>query len=240
MLSLAQVDPKIFANETVALAPTPKASPQMSPASAPLAKLNPSVLPLVTSPLATADLEVEALQLLNQVGADLGEQISVKRTQEGTLQVSGIVETEQRKTEILNALAPIRNNPAVRVEIQTVAEAVAKQTNTPNPSPSTRAVEIAGNTMATEPEVRAYFAREGADTDQVVRRFAARMVGLSNQGMDHLWAMKRLLSQFSPEEQRSLTPEARTKWLAMIRAHAFLSWSVDCRSFAGRSDCRYE
>ncbi len=220
VLSLAQVDPKIFANETVALAPTPKASPQMSPASAPLAKLNPSVLPLVTSPLATADLEVEALQLLNQVGADLGEQISVKRTQEGTLQVSGIVETEQRKTEILNALAPIRNNPAVRVEIQTVAEAVAKQTNTPNPSPSTRAVEIAGNTMATEPEVRAYFAREGADTDQVVRRFAARMVGLSNQGMDHLWAMKRLLSQFSPEEQRSLTPEARTKWLAMIRAHA--------------------
>src|SRR6266542_1355310 len=220
VLNLAQVDPKIFANETVALAPTPKASPQMSPSSSPLAKLSPINVPLVTIPPATADLEVEALQLLNQVGADLGEQVSVKRTLEGTLQVSGIVETEQRKTEILNALAPIRNNPAVRVEIQTVAEAVAKQTNTPNPSPSTRAVQIAGNAMAAEPELRAYFAREGGNTDEAVRRFAARMVGLSNQGMDHLWAMKRLLNQFSPEEQRGLTPEARAKWFKLIRTHA--------------------
>jgi anti-sigma factor RsiW len=220
VLSLAQVDPKIFASEVIASVPAPKASPQVSPASSPLAKLNPSIVPLVTQPVATADLEVEALQLLNQVGADLGEQISVKRTSEGTLQVSGIVETEQRKTEILNALSSIRNNPAVRVDIQTVAEAVAKQTNTPNPSPSTRAVEIAGNTMAAEPELRAYFAREGGDTDAAIRRFAARMVGLSNQGMDHLWAMKRLLKQFSPEELSALTPEARAKWLGLIRAHA--------------------
>jgi len=220
VLNLAQVDPKIFANEVVASVPAPKASPQISPASSPLAKLNPSIVPLVPQPVASADLEVEALQLLNQVGADLGEQISVKRTSEGTLQIIGIVETEQRKTEILNALAPIRNNPAVSAEIQTVAEAVAKQTNTPNPSPSTRAVEIAGNTMAAEPKLRAYFVREGGDTDQVVRRFAARMVGLSNQGMDHLWAMKRLLNQFSPEEQRAFTPEARAKWLGLLRAHA--------------------
>lgn len=220
VLDLAQVDPKIFANETIASAPAPKASPQVSPASSPLAKLNPSIVPLVTQPVATADLEVEALRLLNQVGADLGEQISVKRTSEGVLQISGIVETEQRKTEIINALAPIANNPAVRVEIQTVAEAVAKQSHTPTPSLSTRAVQIAGNTMAAEPDLRAYFAREGKDTDEAVRQYAARMVSLSGQAMDHLWAMKRLLNQFSPEELRALTPEARTKWLGLIRAHA--------------------
>jgi hypothetical protein len=220
VLDLAHVDPKIFANETVASAPAPKASPLVSPASSPLAKLNPSIVPLVAQPVATADLEVEALRLLNQVGADLGEQISVKRSPEGTLQVTGIVETAQRKTEIINALAPIANNPAIRIEIQTVAEAVAKQSHTPTPSPSTRAVQIAGNTMAAEPELRAYFAREGGNTDEAVRRYAARMVGLSNQAMDHLWAMKRLLNQFSPEELRALTPEARAKWLGLIRAHA--------------------
>ena len=220
VLNLAQVDPKIFANQAVASAPAPKASPQMSPASSPLTKLNPSTVPLLVQPIATADLEVEALRLLNQVGADLGEQISVKRNPAGTLQVTGIVETAQRKTEIINALAPITNNPAVRIEIQTVAEAVAKQSHTPTPSPSTRAVQIAGNTMAAEPELRAYFAREGGNTDEAVRRYAARMVGLSNQAMDHLWAMKRLLNQFSPEELRALTPEARAKWLGLIRAHA--------------------
>jgi anti-sigma factor RsiW len=218
VLNLAQVDPKLFAKETVVSAP--KASPEMSPASSAPAKLSPGNVPLVTQPVATADLEVEALRLLNLVGADLGEQISVTRASEGTLQITGIVETEQRKTEIINALAPIANNSAVRIEIQTVAEAVAKQSHTPTPSPSTRAVEIAGNTMAAEPELRAYFAREGGNSDEAARTYAARMVGLSNQGMDHLWAMKRLFNQFSPEGQLALTPEARAKWLGLIRAHA--------------------
>jgi hypothetical protein len=81
-------------------------------------------------------------------------------------------------------------------------------------------VEIAGNTIAAEPDLRAYFARVGKDTDEAVRQYAARMVGLSNQAMDHVWAMKRLLNQFSPEELRALTPEARAKWFGLIRAHA--------------------
>jgi len=216
VLNLAEVDPKIFGDETVASALLPKASPQMSP---PLA-VSPQVMPLLTPPVATADQEVEALRLLNQVGADLGEQIAVKRAPNGTLQVAGIVETAKRKTEIINALAPLSNSPAVRIEIQTVAEAVAKQSNKRTPSPSTRAVEISGNTIAAEPDLRVYFAHEGEDVDAGIRRFSGRMVSLSNQGMDHLWAMKRLLSQFSPGELRALTPEAREKWLGLIRNHA--------------------
>src|SRR5204863_715162 len=30
----------------------------------------------------------------------------------------------------------------------------------------------------------------------------------------------RLLNQFSPEEVRTLTPEARNKWISLIRSHA--------------------
>jgi hypothetical protein len=218
VLNLAQVDPAMFSSAQAASSPAAKASPRSSPT----ADVNPVPLPLTVEParpLATADLEVEALRLLNQVGADLGEQITVKRTG-GTLQIVGIVETDQRKTEIINALTTLKKNPAVRIEIQTVAEAVLKQNNVPTPSPSTRAVEITSNTMAAETELRAYFAGQGADTDQLVRRFAARMVSLSNQGMDHLWAMKRLFNQLSANEVRSLTPEARGKWLALVRAHA--------------------
>jgi anti-sigma factor RsiW len=220
VLDLAQVDPKIFVNEAFVSAPTPKASPQISPASSPLAKLNPGIVPLVIQPVATADLEVEALQSLNRVGADLGEQINVKRTSAGTLKITGIVETQKRKSEILNSLAALTNNPAVRIEIQTVAEAVAAQSHKPTPSPTTRAVEISGNTMAVEPELRAYFARNAGNNDEAMHRYAARMVGLSNQGMDHLWAMKRLLNQFSSEELRGLTPEAQAKWFGLIRSHA--------------------
>ncbi|MGH9962443.1 MAG: hypothetical protein ACREBC_35895, partial [Pyrinomonadaceae bacterium] len=221
VVSLAQVNPVIFADEPVAFAATPKSSP--SPTSSP-AKSNPAPLPLSFEPpraVATADLEIEALRLLNQVGADLGEQIVVTRTAEGMLLIAGLAETDQRKSQIVNALSPIAGNPAVRIYIQTVTEAATEQTRTKaTPSPSVRKIEIAGNTIATESELRAYFIGKSKDTDEAVRQYAARMVNLSGRGMDHLWAMKRLLNQFSPKEIQALTPEARVKLLELVRAHA--------------------
>ena len=64
------------------------------------------------------------LRLLNQAGADLGEQINVTRTPEGRLQVEGIVDTEKRKDELLRALAPVHNNAAVMIDVKSVSEAV--------------------------------------------------------------------------------------------------------------------
>jgi len=217
IVSLTQIDPKIFegtvASNSTSTAKSESRNPELETPN--------SKLETVSSPTASADLEVEALRLLNQAGADLGEQISVKRLGDGLLHINGMVETDQRKAEIVNALGPIAGNPAVRIEVQTVAEAVAAQRHTkPTPLPSQRAFQISGNTMAAEPELRAYFEGRSRDTDEAVRQYAARMVSLSNRGMDHLWAMKRLLSQFSPEEMRALTPEARAKWLSLIRAHA--------------------
>ena len=218
VVSLSQIDPKIFVT-------TPAAAVSGSPStnsSSPTTDAEPaSSLTPVTPATASSDLEVEALRLLQQAGADLGEQVTVTRSKDGILHISGIVETEARKAEIIRALSSIAGHPAVRIEIQTVAEAVAAQRQTkPTPLPSQRGVQIAGNTMAAEPELRAYFNGKSNDVDQAVRQYAARMVNLSNRGMDHLWAMKRLLSQFSVEELRALTPEARAKWLTLIRAHA--------------------
>jgi Putative zinc-finger len=222
VLSAAQINPAIFTDQPIGL-PTPIASPQaplpkeMQPAHALAAKSQ----PLMVAPVATVELEVEALRLLNLARADLGEQIEVKRTTDGILQVSGIVETEQRKTEIIKALDPIASNPAVKIEVQTVAEALAGETpNRATPFLSSRQVEVASNAMAAEPELRAYFAGKGGDTDQAIRQYAARMVSLSGQGMDHLWALKRLLNQFSADQLRALPPESRAKWVDLIRAHA--------------------
>ena len=221
VMSLAQVDPAIFAPEPVVSVQTSKTSPSPSPSPA---KLNPVPVPLTVGPpraIASADLEVEALHLLSQVGADLGEQITVERTPDGMVQIMGIAETEQRKTEIINALGPIASNPAVRIKIQTVTEAVAAQSRTKaTPSPSVRDVEITTNTIAVEPQLRAYFAGRGERTDDAVRQYASRMVSGSRRAMQHLWAMRRIANEFSPEQLRTLTPEAHTKWLALIRAHA--------------------
>ena len=108
-------------------------------------------------------------------------------------------------------------------DIQTVAEAVAKQKSTSPTSPravTSEGIEIQSTGIAAEPQLRAYFERQGGNTDEAVRQFASRAVAQSYQAMQHIWAMKRLLNQFSPEQLRTLTPDARNKWLSLVRSHA--------------------
>ncbi|MGH9944984.1 MAG: hypothetical protein ACRD9R_21755, partial [Pyrinomonadaceae bacterium] len=197
-------------------------APRASPTPTPIVKLNPSPQLLLikpAQPVATADLEVEALQLLNQAGADLGEQVSVKRTGDEILEITGIVDSAKRKAEIISALEPIATNPAVRIEIQTVTEAVTQQQRSltkASPSPAIeQKVEINSGSMAAEFELRSYF-----NSDEQARQFAARMVSRSRQAMSHLYALRRLSKQFSVEELRALSPEAHQKWLALARSHA--------------------
>ena len=182
--------------------------------------LNVNPLPLAGTPthvVATAELEIEVLRLLNQAGADLGEQVSATRTPDGLLRVEGIVETEVRKNEILRTLEPVRNNPAVRIEIKSVAEALAEkrgEVSKPSQPARQQKVEIQSGS-ATEFELRSYFGSE-----EQARQFAARMVSRSQRAMRHLYALKRLANQFSPQELSSLTPEAKAKWLSLVRSHA--------------------
>ena len=221
IVSLSHVRPGIFdplpGSPVVSM--SPNESVRIGPqASATLASRS-TTLP--SAPIATADLEVEALLLLNRAGADLGEQISVKRTQAGILQITGIVESEKRKNEISSALGTLALDPRVHIEIQTVTEAVAKEAAARTTRPaSVRPVEIAGNAIAAEQDLRSHFSGKGRDIDEAIREYAARMVSHSSRSMDHLWAMKRLLSQFSQEETKSLTTEGRDKWTGLIRAHA--------------------
>jgi hypothetical protein len=174
-----------------------------------------------TPVVATADLEVEVLRLLNSAGADLGEQVSVSRTSDGELKIQGLVETEQRKTEILRALAPVTNNPAVRIDVSTFTEALARQrksrganASAASGSTSTQRIEAAGDVFPAYADLRGRF------SDEEARRYATAMVNRSHEAMRRAWALKRLLQQFSADELRTLSPEARAKWLGLIRAHA--------------------
>jgi len=177
--------------------------------------------------LATAALEVEVLRLLNQAGADLGEQINVTRTPAGQLSVQGVIDTAQRKEEILRALRSVSGNPAVHIEISTVAEAVRRQ-----PQTTQRSIDItvesaqpASNTLPVDADLRRYLSARGVPAGQMddeVQRFANQAISKSRQAMYHAAAMKRLAERFSSEELRTLDPDARAKWLGLIRQHARL------------------
>jgi hypothetical protein len=175
--------------------------------------------------IATPELEVEVLRLLNQAGADMGEQVSVTRTPEGLLQVLGLTQTDKRKRELLSALSSLAGNPAVRLDIQTLDEALARR---PKDQVSSSSITVettqpSSNTLPIDQELRHYFARRNvseAQTDEAIRQFGDRTLRRSLQVLMHAAALKSLAQRFSQEELRTLDADAKAKWLLLIRRHA--------------------
>jgi hypothetical protein len=175
--------------------------------------------------VASPELEIEVTYLLNQIKANLGEQVTMTRTTGGALRVEALVETERRKEEILRALGPVIGNPAVKVEVNTVAEAVKRQQREQSKTrdaTAVREVEVANNRIPADSELRAYFSTRlvGEAIDEEINRYAGRVMNRSRQALLRASALKRLVQRFSPAERRGLAAEAQSKWLNMIREHA--------------------
>jgi RNA polymerase sigma factor (sigma-70 family) len=188
----------------------------------------PSHAPVPPSP-ATAELEVEVLSLLNNVRADLGEPITVKRLPDGTLQVEALIETAQRKAEILSVLRPVIDHPAIKLNISTVAEALLRQQlQSVEPPGRTifRELTVTSSKLPVDADLRYYFthvenrASSDEEIDQAIRRFSAQMLDRSSAAANHALALHRLSKRFSPGQLRSLATSARDKWRAMIYSHS--------------------
>ena len=175
--------------------------------------------PAAPAAVASPELEVEVAYLLSRVKADLGEQITLTRTTGGQLRVEALAETEARRDEILRALGPVAANPAVVLDVTTVAER-ARRTGAEEPA---REVEVVTGAAPADADLRRYLAARGVGGERVgeeARRLAARAMSHSRQALLHASALRRLASRFSPEEARALDEAARGRWLAMVREHA--------------------
>lgn len=216
------VAPAVFEPDVELLNPglSPKSTSTPSPKDS--ATINPTAPARI---VATAELEVEVLRLLNQVGADMGEQINVTRTPEGLLHIQGLTQTDKRKRELLAALVSLSSNPAVRVDIQTLNDALQKQPKQ-NTSPKSVRIETAqpaSNTIAVDEELRSYLAGRGiseVQLDEAVRQFSDRALGRSLRVLKHAAALKALAQRFSPEDLTTLKSDAKLKWLQLIKHHA--------------------
>jgi hypothetical protein len=155
----------------------------------------------------------------------MGEQISVAHTTDGRLSVEGLAETPKRKQELLDALSALRNNPAVKIDIQTLDEALARQPKGQNSSGSIsiQTSQPSSNTLPVDKELRQYFAARNvseAQTDEAIHQFASRAIRRSLQIVQHAKALKTLAQRFSPEELQTLDADAKSKWLLLIKQHA--------------------
>jgi RNA polymerase sigma factor (sigma-70 family) len=216
----ATVAPAVFEPELVILPPT-------TPRPADTGKSSVSSVSSVSAApiVATPELEVEVLRLLNQAGADMGEQIDVTRTSEGRLQIQGLTQTEKRKRELLSALTSLASNPAVRIDIETLNEALAKQGKSKvlRQPVTIETTQPSSNTIALDKELRQYFAvrnmSEG-QTEEAIREFSDRALRRSLQVLKHAAALKTLAQRFSSQELDALDRQTRSKWLQLIKQHA--------------------
>jgi RNA polymerase sigma factor (sigma-70 family) len=171
-------------------------------------------------PPASAELEVDVAYLLNRAKADRNEQVTLTRSVGGSLRVEGIVDSAERKQEFLGALAPVSNNPAVKIEIRTVAEAMQRPI-TPGPV-SIQETEETANTVAADDDLRAYFERRASadPTDDAIRKYSSRVVKRAYDALFHAIELKRLSNRFANVDMQTVAPGAREKWLDMLHEHA--------------------
>lgn len=221
--SANSVAPAVFEPEPILLGPSKPESGSAKSTVAPDA-----ITPPATPFLATPELELQVLKQLDQADAFYGEQISLTRTPEGRLRVQGIVETDKRKAEILQSLASLKRNPAVQIQVETVAEAAerqARQRATSNSPTDIGSVEVeVKSAIPAEPELRAYLSSRrglsGEALDQEIRLYADRVMAHARQARRHALALKQIADRFSPDDLRALDGEARNQWRAMIAQHA--------------------
>ncbi|HJQ32491.1 MAG TPA: sigma-70 family RNA polymerase sigma factor [Pyrinomonadaceae bacterium] len=172
---------------------------------------------------ASAELEVEVNYLLHPLGTNPGEQVSVRRTPDERLRVEALVETPERKQEILAALRPVAGNPAVLIDVSTVAESLAARGQR-SPGPVTDLdVRVRDDARETDAELASKLA--GADAGdgrarEEVARVGERLLADSRQAVRHSAALIRLTANFPSRADGGLDAAAREKLREMIRAHA--------------------
>jgi hypothetical protein len=159
--------------------------------------------------------------LLNRVKADRNEQVALTRSASGSLRVEGVVDSAERRDEFLRALRPFSNNPAVSIELRTVAEAAKQQPRAGRES--VREVDETEDAIAVEDELRGYFSRRGLSAeaaDEAVRTYSSRVVNHGYRALFQAIELKRLVARFGHVDLRIVAPDARSKWLEMMRSRA--------------------
>jgi RNA polymerase sigma factor (sigma-70 family) len=172
---------------------------------------------------ASADLEINLAYALDQFRTRFGDQLTLTKTPAGRLEVRGVVDSDETRKEILEALSGIIDNPAaIRVQLETTAEILARE----QPRSDRIIVQEFSGSDQSIPmyaELRRFFSQQvqtDAHLDQLVREFAVRVVSRSQRAVGHSLELKQLSSRFSATELEQLTPSARTKWASLVRNHA--------------------
>ena len=224
VIAFSLVPPSIFA-EPAALVTTQHV---IAP---PLAIL-PKEEPLTASDLATA--EVEAWYSLHSLGACLGRPVSVVRVDHSGVEVQGIVEKDEVKTEIVAALQRI---PHLTFRIRTVAEdraASSIQTGGRQPASTVESAPVLAaegppQKLAAEGLLEQFFATRdcaaGATAGEVeciqqkIAQLSQEVLTSSEAALAQAWALRQLGERYAVVRQDDLRVSSRRLLELMVQDH---------------------
>jgi hypothetical protein len=198
-----------------------------------LASLEPSLS--VPSPSELSVAEVELRYLLHRSGACRGEPVEVVRESGSRIVVRGLVETPERKAELLAALSELETRPFVALQIETVEEAAR---SAPPPGelvsdesslsgatvefpPEEQMTVSSARRLPIEEELQRYFTENlgSPPVHEEVTRLSNRAVTLSEAALAEAWAVRRLAETYGPEVTAGLRPQSRWLLEVMLQDH---------------------
>jgi hypothetical protein len=176
-----------------------------------------------TAPVNLVDLELEALWRLHQVGAFVGEDVSLERSAR-QLSVQVRVEDAVRKAKVREALAPVIAGGA-RVSVQTFAETAAVRTSKDALGRvAYQEVGVVTDRSAASSLLMKHFATqfgsEGAHrTAPAARDFSSRVLTAAREITLHAFALRRISERPGSAIEQASAP-AQVTYRVLVREYA--------------------
>jgi hypothetical protein len=169
----------------------------------------PNPLPIGPSLRDLADAEVQARVALHSAGADLGEQIDVNNTNGKTVAIAGLVDTPERKQDVIQALKGI---PYTQTELKTMDEAEAVS---PSSDIQNGAIIVA---LSSEPPLKAQLEEHFAEPSSR-SEFINISLSQTRDAMSMAWALRRLSERYTADLISKLGASSQRDLETLVRDH---------------------
>jgi DNA-directed RNA polymerase specialized sigma24 family protein len=182
-----------------------------------------ALLPQPTA-MRAAVLQIAALYELNQLAADTGEPISITRTKDNRVLVSGTIADSNRRGAILSDLASLPDHQLL--DFRLTAQSNLHGAGASHDRTGVRDMTVydfARTGIPADLVLNRYFTQKGWSSDQVrvaMARFSHDALGHAQRALQHAYALERLGESFTPIELQSVPQEWQHIWAIMAAMHA--------------------
>lgn len=174
--------------------------------------------------LRNAHLALDALQLLNNLGTDVEQLVELNRQSDGSVQINGVLPTQQQKASIEHVFASLRGEGDLTLALHSNDE-------TPEQATVHRAAKVEELSPITvenervpfDPQIRAALAAKGVPDGEVngrIGQMASETLSHSARMHREAWIICQISTKdFSPADLQSMPPPDRILWLTLLDKH---------------------